>query len=179
MKDCIASFQGVREPCFETPNAFVKYVEESLGVKFTLDAAADEHNTKAPAFINEEMDALKTDWRGVVWCNPPYGSMITPFLKRAVEMMNRCELIAVLIPARMDTKYMHEIAIPNASEIYFIKGRLNFQHHTAVKGANAPYASVLIVFRPYMTRLTFQTLEPTQYQRGRGQCIRLSKELKE
>lgn len=167
MKDCIASFKGGRAPCFETPTPFVEFVEESLGVKFTLDAAADQHNTKAPAFINEEMDSLKTDWRGVVWCNPPYGSMIKPFLKRAVEMKDRCELIAVLIPARMDTKYMHEIAIANASEIYFIKGRLNFQHETADKGANAPYASVLIVFKPHMNHLTFQTLEPTQKQRGR------------
>jgi len=167
LKDCIASFNGARVPTFETPPAFVEYVEESLGIKFTLDAAADEHNTKAPAFINEEMDALKTDWRGVVWCNPPYGSMIKPFLKRAVEMKGRCELIAVLIPARMDTKYMHELAIAHASEIYFIKGRLCFQHESA--NDSAPYASVLIVFKPHMNRLTFQTLEPTQYQRGRGQ----------
>ena len=156
-------------PTFETPPAFVEYVEEMLGVKFTLDVAASEQNKKAPDFISKEMDALNTEWSGVVWCNPPYGSMIKPFLKRAVEMMNRCELIAMLIPARMDTKYMHDIAIPNASQIYFIKGRLNFQHETVVKGANAPYASVLIVFKPhneggYKSRI--DTLEPTQQQRG-------------
>ena len=37
-----------------TPPAFVKYVETTFGINFTLDAAADEHNSKAPVWIDED-----------------------------------------------------------------------------------------------------------------------------
>ena len=72
-----------------------------------------------------------------VFCNPPY-SGIRPFLERWRE----AELAVYLIPARTDTKWFHEIVLPHASEIRFIRGRLRFGD--AVN--SAPFPSMVVVF---------------------------------
>lgn len=53
------------------------------------------------------------------------------------------DLAVFLLPARTDTRWFHEIVLPLAKEIRFIKGRLKFS------GAkwNAPFPSMLVVFR--------------------------------
>ena len=82
---------------------------------------------------------LFADWKGQrVFCNPPYGPGIKPFLERA----NDAELAVFLIPARTDTRWFHDIVLPKAKEIRFIKGRLKFG------GAkhNAPFPSMVVVF---------------------------------
>ena len=162
------AYKGGRAEDFATPELFVRFVERTYGVTFTLDAAADENNAKAPVWIDEEADSLKQDWRGVVWLNPPYGRKIPLFLERAIEMKYMCEMIVVLVPARTDTKWFHELVIQNASEVLLIKGRLNFIHGSSVKGSNAPYPSMLVVFRPTLpvwpARIT--TVEPTLEERG-------------
>lgn len=82
---------------------------------------------------------LFTQWRGKrVFCNPPYNG-IRPFLDRATE----ADVSVYLIPARTDTRWFHEICLPLASEIRFIKGRLKF----ADAKASAPFPSMLVIFR--------------------------------
>lgn len=162
------AYKGGRAEDFSTPELFVKFVENTYGVRFTLDAAADENNAKAPVWIDEKADALKQDWRGVVWLNPPYGRNIPTFLERAIEMKYMCEMIVVLIPARTDTKWFHELVVPNANDVLLIKGRLQFIHDSTVKNSCAPYPSMLVVFRPTLpvwpARIT--TVEPTLKERG-------------
>jgi len=89
----------------------------------------------APLFVN---------WRGRrVFCNPPYGRGIRPFLERARE----ADVAVFLLPAKTDTRWFHELVLPCAKEIRFIKGRLVF------KGAkhNAPFPSMVVVFEGSMT----------------------------
>jgi len=47
------------------------------------------------------------------------------------------------LPSYTDVKWFHEIVLPNANEIRFIKGRLKFSKHTQ----NAPFASMIVVFK--------------------------------
>ena len=142
-------YMGNRAEDFATPPQFVKWVEDYFEVKFDLDAAASIHNKKAPDFISKEMDSFKTDWYGNVWLNPPYGAMIPKFIERAVEQIySNCESIYILVPARTDTKWFAS-ACEHASRIYFLQGRLNFNHPSSVKNVNAPYASILIIFDDY------------------------------
>lgn len=85
-------------------------------------------------------DGLVIPWSGKrVFCNPPYGPKITDFLRRAGE----AEIAVFLIPARTDTRWFHELCLPLAKEIRFIKGRLKFD------GAkfNAPFPSMVVVFK--------------------------------
>ena len=147
-----------------TPQSFVDYVEDNFGVKCTLDAAADESNAKAPVWIDGKADALKQKWRGNVWLNPPYGTKIPRFIERAIQQRYNCGVIMILVPARTDTKWFHELVMPNAHAVYLIMGRFNFIHPSIVKGANAPYPSMLIEFRPTLPvwPAIIRTLEPSK-----------------
>lgn len=49
----------------------------------------------------------------------------------------------MLIPSRTDTKAFHEWILPYA-ELRFVKGRLRFGNSKE----NAPFASVIVVFKP-------------------------------
>ena len=83
---------------------------------------------------------LLNNWKGKrVFCNPPYGPGIRPFL----ECWQDAELAVYLIPARTDTRWFHDICLPHASEIRFIKGRVHFD------GAKnpSPFPSMIVVFQ--------------------------------
>ena len=83
--------------------------------------------------------SLFCSWRNKrVFCNPPYGPGIRPFLERWHE----AQLAVYLIPARVDTRWFHEIVLPNATEVRFIRGRLRFGD---LKWP-APFPSMLCVF---------------------------------
>jgi hypothetical protein len=83
---------------------------------------------------------LLTPWNGRrVFCNPPYGPRLGKWLERGLE----AELAVFLIPARTDTRWFHEVVLPNAKEIRFVRGRLKFGD--AVN--NAPFPSMVVIFR--------------------------------
>ena len=83
---------------------------------------------------------LFLSWEGRrVFCNPPYGPGIAKWLERGLE----ANLAVFLIPSRTDTKWFHEIVLPNAEEIRFIKGRLKFGD--AVN--SAPFPSMIVIFK--------------------------------
>lgn len=82
---------------------------------------------------------LFVSWGGRrVFCNPPYGPKIAKFLARALE----AQIAVFLIPARTDTRWFHEMVLPYAREIRFVRGRLKFG------GAknNAPFPSMICIF---------------------------------
>lgn len=60
------------------------------------------------------------------------------WLERGLE----AEIAVFLIPARTDTKWFHDLVLPNAREIRFLKGRLKFGGATF----NAPFPSMIVVF---------------------------------
>lgn len=52
---------------------------------FDVDVCATSKNTKCDFYINEEMNAHKTHWGQMNWCNPPYGRGLTlPFVENAI-----------------------------------------------------------------------------------------------
>jgi len=161
-----------------TPQAFFDYIQYEFQVQFTLDACASAHNYKHPVFFSEERSALKTTWgrkSGVfneVWLNPPFGKggkLQRQFLEHASKQAQAgvCRVFA-LIPARTDTKLFHDIIWHEASAVYFIKGRLNFEHDDRTPRGSAPFPSMLVIFDgcingdgPFVSALT-----PTKEERG-------------
>ena len=95
-----------------------------------------------PCPINGGSDGLSSlfsPWSGKrVYCNPPYGPGIAHWLRRAKE----ADLAVYLLPARTDTRWFHDLVLPQASEIRFIRGRLKFG------GAqnNAPFPSMVVIY---------------------------------
>lgn len=85
------------------------------------------------------LSPLWCDWRGKrVFINPPYGPSIRDWLGRAAE----ARVAVYLLPARTDTAWFHDLVLPLAREIRFIRGRLKFG------GAKhgAPFPSMIVVF---------------------------------
>ena len=126
---------------WETPQDFFNKLNEIFN--FNLDSCAETDTTKCSNFYTKEDDALTKDWKGVVWCNPPYGREQAKFVLKAYEeSVKHNSTVVVLIPARPDTKLWQNTIFPNANQLCFIKGRLKFG------GAkeSAPFPSALVVF---------------------------------
>jgi hypothetical protein len=122
-----------------TPPTLIK----SLG-EFDLDPCSPLNRPwdTAKHHFTIEDDGLAQDWFGRVWCNPPYGPGMAPFLRRVVEHGNAM----VLIFARTETKAFFEYVWNEADAILFIKGRISFHTPDGGKGGTAGSPSVLIAY---------------------------------
>lgn len=139
---------------WETSQAFFDQLNERF--HFTLDVAADEHNAKCGAYIDEQNDALKVDWQNeICFCNPPYNRLAQFVHKARVSAQNGATVV-MLIPAQTDTRYWHNDIFPFASEILFVKGRLKFGH----LNQSAPFPSAVIVFTPTHQPQIVTTITP-------------------
>ena len=59
-----------------TPQVF--YDELNKEFNFTLDPCANHENHKTDKYFTKEDDGLKQDWsNNVVFCNPPYGRVLS------------------------------------------------------------------------------------------------------
>lgn len=133
-----------------TPPAFIKWLEDREGIKFDFDVCASKENAKAPNYYTLVDNALSKHWSfDVGWMNPPYGTTIPKFLQKAVDSIDYYGELWVLIPARTDTKYFHDLIVPYAERIIFLGGRLHFEspHASASDKACATFGSMLVLFR--------------------------------
>jgi hypothetical protein len=88
-------------------------------------------------------DGLGRPWHGFVWCNPPYGAMTKPWLKRLAAHGNGIALIF----ARTETEMFFDSAWRAASSMLFLEGRLYFHHVNGERAAaNSGAPSVLLGF---------------------------------
>jgi hypothetical protein len=121
-----------------------KYIIDSLG-KFDLDPCApvDRPWDTAAEHYTILDDGLSKEWRGRVWCNPPYGL-------EAARWLDKCAAhgdCVSLIFARTETKMFFDHVWPKASAVLFIEGRLYFHHLNGKKAAaNAGAPSVLVAY---------------------------------
>lgn len=124
-----------------TPPAII----EALG-PFDLDpCAAPEPRpwTTAVNHITWPADGLFAEWKGRVWCNPPYGSATGAWMKRMGEHGHGTALIF----ARTETADWHRHIWPKASGILFLAGRIHFHYPDGRRAvANAGGPSALIAY---------------------------------
>lgn len=99
--------------------------------RFTLDAAAAEHNAKLPRFFTVADDGLSQSWdRERIYCNPPY-SNIRPWIEKAWSETSA--LVVMLLPAnRSEQTWWQELIEPSRDRegsrlrVEFLKGRMRF-----------------------------------------------------
>ena len=88
-------------------------------------------------------DGLSQEWKGRVWCNPPYGRECKKWIERLADHNNGIGLTF----ARTDTIMWHEHIWSRASGILFLRGRLTFYHGDGGKAAsNGGAPSALIAY---------------------------------
>lgn len=85
-----------------TPLDLFQQLDKEFG--FTLDVCASKDNHKCERYFSKEDDALKQEWKGVCWMNPPYGKEIKAFMKKAYESAKAGAIVVCLVPARTDTE---------------------------------------------------------------------------
>jgi len=128
----VKAIQGTRDSDnYATPKKFY----DKLNKEFQFDFD--------PCPLRSEVDGLYIDWNGNIYINPPY-SNIEPFIKKGIMEIQdgRAKVCVYLIPMRSDTKYWHELIMKYASEIRFVKSRLNFNESKSP----APFPCVLVIF---------------------------------
>src|ERR1017187_9254128 len=90
-------------------------------------------------------DGLKAEWKGRVYCNPPYGRGLKDWIEKAdyeADTVDHASEVILLIPAAVGTKNWQETIFRYANGICFLKGRIKFQGATA----SAPMACALVYF---------------------------------
>lgn len=72
-------------PEWATPQDFYDRLNQEFG--FTLDPSCTKENAKCSKFYTEEDDGLIQSWDNeIVFCNPPYGTVIKDWVKKASEV---------------------------------------------------------------------------------------------
>lgn len=128
---------------WHTPRHLFETVESIVG-RFNLDPCApDDHGGAVRADIKFSAmdDGLSREWRGNVFMNPPYGTMIRQWIVKArIEAASGAKVIG-LIPARTDTQWWHE-NINALADVVFLKGRLSFGDGKQA----APFPSAIVLW---------------------------------
>jgi hypothetical protein len=134
----------------ETPNVTTTtwltppWILEALG-EFDLDPCSPLNRPwdTAKTHYTIEDDGLIQPWFGRVWCNPPYGKEMNPFLEK---MVTHEPGGMVLIFARTETRAFFDYVWGKGSAVLFIKGRLKFHYPDGREGEAAGSPSVLIAY---------------------------------
>lgn len=125
-----ANFSGPRNDFAKTPKALYDKLHAEFDFGFD------------PCPPNPTFNGLDVPWYKNNFVNPPY-SDIRPWLEKALnESLKRGCHSVVLVPARTDVRWFHDIVLPHAQEVRFIKGRVTFMGYDH----NAPFACMLVIF---------------------------------
>ena len=122
-----------------TPQDFFDELDQRF--HFETDVCALPENAKCEKYYTPEQNGLLQEWRGVCWCNPPYGRELAQWVKKAATSH---ATVVMLLPARTDTRWFHDYIYRKPHvDIDFIKGRLKF----GGSKNSAPFPSMVVIFR--------------------------------
>lgn len=108
--------------CWGTPPEFVNLLEQTLGIKYTLDPCAEPKTAKTKRFFTWQQNGLDQKWTGTVFVNPPY-SAIMPWAEKALAELPNCKAITFLVPSNTETKW-YRLLFERAARIYFVSPRI-------------------------------------------------------
>ena len=129
---------------WKTPKEFYDILDKEF--QFTFDPCPEDRVIKVFGALQSKFDGLSMNWGERNFVNPPY-NQVSKWIKKGFQESQKGKLVVFLIPARTDTKWFHELILPHAKEIRFIKGRLQFiDADTNEKKDRAPFPSMLIIF---------------------------------
>jgi hypothetical protein len=145
--DGMGGHQGSRSTTDEwlTPPEIVRH----LGA-FDLDPAATcdaAHGKKTMVLAAKSYckcdDGLRQQWKGRIFCNPPYGKETGKWLERLARHGNGIALIF----ARTDVGYFHDAVFRTAHALLFVKNRITFLRADGTKPKwNGGAPSVLVAY---------------------------------
>lgn len=104
-----------------------RYIFDALGVSFDLDVSAPEEGPRhvpCTEWFHIGSDGLRSEWRGFVWMNPPFGHQSTKraWLSRFFDHGNGI----ALVPDRTSAPWFQEFA-PKADAILWLAPKVKFE----------------------------------------------------
>lgn len=101
--------------------------------------------------ITPDKDGLLIEWGQRNFVNPPYSRALKEaFINKAYTESLKGKLCVLLIPVSTSTDIFHDLILPKASEIRFIKRRVQFvgsnNQGTFINKVNAMKDSMIVVF---------------------------------
>lgn len=141
---------------WKTPRDLFRWLDERYG-PFLLDAAADEETALCSRYLR---NGLEEPWDAVTYCNPPYGRRVGLWVEKAWRevQQDRCPRAVLLLAARTDTAWFHDLVVRYASEVLFLRGRLRFENGKNSTGP-APFPSMVVVFERDRRGQTWSSLD--------------------
>lgn len=131
---------------WETPQDFFDILNDEF--HFDIDVCASKENAKCRYYYTYHENGLHKKWKGTCWMNPPYNQNIGRWVAKAWESAQEGATVVTLIQGRSnDTKWWHNFVM-KASELRFIKGRLQFLIN-GKRGSGSNISSIVVVFKPY------------------------------
>ena len=103
--------------------------------------------------IPQDRDGLLIDWGQRNFVNPPYSLKLkNAFVNRALDFKKQGRLSVLLLPVSTSTKLFHDVILPNADEIRFIRGRVKFEGVNTkgerVSDKAGMHDSMIVIFDP-------------------------------
>jgi len=139
---------------WQTPADLGAALSEAVG-GFDLDPCSATSDpalarVKALRLLTIDDDGLEAQWAGIVYCNPPYGRVLSRWVgKCASEAASGRAIVVGLLPARTDTRWWHD-HVARSADILMLRGRLSFGDGKQA----APFPSAVVVWGadPDLTR---------------------------
>ncbi len=105
-----------------------------------------------PAPLNPEFDGLDIEWAKRVYVNPPYSALKSTkarlgWVEKGHIEAQKGKLVVMLIPARTDTQWFHDIIKKNKYEVRFMRGRVKFLDQYGHEQNPAPFPTMLVIMR--------------------------------
>jgi len=119
---------------------------------FRTDLAANEHNAKCKFYRGPlYSDALEYQWHALpqpCFLNPPYTN-IGQWARMASYAARHGATIVMLAPAtRTGRAWFHDCVLGWASEIRYIRGRIQFVPPPGIVPSSPSFDSMVIIYRP-------------------------------
>ena len=104
-----------------------------------------------PCPYQADFDGLAIEWGGCNFINPPYSRKLKEaFINKALEESKKGKICVLLLPVSTSTKIFHEVILPNAKKIEFLRGRLKFERKDEngnfVSKSAGQHDSMIVVF---------------------------------
>ena len=117
---------------------------------FVHDICAEAWSAKCESFWTRHDDAFGRDWAGELtgfgWCNPPF-SELPAWVSAAGFEAQRGARIVMLLPAhRCEQEWFHRYVLDVATEVRFIRKRVNYVPPPGITGDSAKFPSMIVVY---------------------------------
>lgn len=104
-----------------------------------------------PCPLYSDVDGLKIDWKQYNYINPPYNRKDKEaFILKAYQESLKGKMCVMLLPVSTSTKIFHDVILPNAQIIEFLKGRVKFYGYNSkgeyVTEKCGQHDSMIVVF---------------------------------